>query len=142
MSDLAESAEFLMAGARTAMLGYLASDGRPLIAPAWFLVDDGELVFNTMRNSAKGRALAHDPRVVVCVDDPHPPFSFVQIQGVATTSEDQQELWDTATRIAARYMGPDRAEEFGKRNSAPGGIVVRVRPTRLVSAFNLQDRDR
>jgi PPOX class probable F420-dependent enzyme len=124
------------------MLGYLASNGRPLIAPVWFLVDEDERVFNTMRNSAKGRALTHDPRVVVCVDDPHPPFSFVQVQGVARTSEDQRELVDTATRIPARYMGPDRAEEFGKRNAVPGGIVVRFRPTRVVSAFNLQDRDR
>jgi hypothetical protein len=66
----------------------------------------------------------------------------VQIQGVARTSEDQREQLDIATRIAARHMGPDRAEEFGKRNAVPGGIVVRFRPTRVVSAFNLQDRDR
>ena len=87
----------------------------------WFLVDDGELVFNTMRDSAKGRALAREPRVALCVDDPHPPFSFVQIQGVVTTTEDHHQLLDTATRIAARYMGPNRADEFGQRNAAPGG---------------------
>jgi len=74
--------------------------------------------------------------------DPHPPFSFVQMQGVATITEDHQQLLDTATRIAARYMGADRADEFGQRNSAPGGIVVRVRPTRVVSAFKLQERKR
>jgi nitroimidazol reductase NimA-like FMN-containing flavoprotein (pyridoxamine 5'-phosphate oxidase superfamily) len=64
--------EFLSAGTRTAMLGYLAADGRPLVAPVWFIVDNGELVFNTGRESAKGRALARDSRVVICVDDPHP----------------------------------------------------------------------
>ena len=35
---------FLSEGTRTAMLGYVAADGRPLVAPVWFLVDDGQLV--------------------------------------------------------------------------------------------------
>jgi hypothetical protein len=74
------------------------------------------------------------------VDDPHPPFSFVRVQGLGATSEDPQELLDTTSRIAARYMGADRGAEFGRRNAVPGGLVVRVRPTRVVSAFNLQDR--
>jgi hypothetical protein len=74
------------------------------------------------------------------VDDPHPPFSFVQVQGLGATSEDPQELLDTTSRIAARYMGADRGAEFGRRNAVPGGLVVRARPTRVVSAFNLQDR--
>ena len=142
MSIPSEVEDFLMTDAPTAVLGYNGSDGRPLVAPVWFLVDDGELVFNTMRDSAKGRALAREPRVALCVDDPHPPFSFVQIQGVATITEDHQQLLDTATRIAARYMGPNRADEFGQRNSAPGGVVVRVRPTKVVSAFKLQERKR
>jgi PPOX class probable F420-dependent enzyme len=132
-----EIVEFLSAGTRTGMLGYLGSDGRPLVAPVWFIVDGGELVFNTGRDTAKGRSLARDRRVVMCVDDPHPPYSFVQVQGVAATSGDPQELLDTATRIGARYMGPERAEEFGRLNGVPGELVVRVRPTKVVSAFNL-----
>jgi PPOX class probable F420-dependent enzyme len=132
-----EIIEFLSTGTRTGMLGYLASDGRPLVAPAWFIVEDGQLVLNTGRDTAKGRALARDPRVVVCVDEPRFPYSFVQVQGVATTSEDPAELLDTATRIAGRYVGADRAEEFGRRNSAPGELVVRVSPTKVVSVFNV-----
>lgn len=103
----------------------------------WFVVDDGDLVFNTGRDTAKGRALARDPRVVVCVDDPHPPFSFVQVQGVATTGEDPRELVEFASRIGARYMGADRGDEFGRRNGVPGELVVRVRPTKVISAFDL-----
>ena len=38
---------FLSEGTRTGKLGYTASDGRPLVAPVWFVVDDGELAFNT-----------------------------------------------------------------------------------------------
>jgi PPOX class probable F420-dependent enzyme len=128
---------FLSEGTRTGMLGYLASDGRPLVAPVWFVVDDGQVVFNTGKNTAKGRALVRDPRVVMCVDDPHPPYSFVQIQGVASISEDPEELRDVATRTGRRYMGSDRADEYGRRNGVPGELVVRITPTRVTNAFDL-----
>ena len=138
MAELSEEvAEFLSAGTRTAMLGYLAADGRPLVAPVWFIVDNGELVFNTGRDTSKGRALARDSRVVICVDDPHPPYSFVQVQGVAEISEDPQDVLDIATRTGGRYMGAERAEEFGRRNSVPGELVVRLRPTKVITGFDI-----
>jgi PPOX class probable F420-dependent enzyme len=128
---------FLSEGTRTGMLGYLASDGRPLVAPVWFVVDGGELAFNTGKNTAKGRALARDPRVVMCVDDPRPPYSFVQVQGIASISEESEDVLDIATRTGGRYMGTDRAEEFGRRNGVPGELVVRIRPTKVRKAFDL-----
>jgi PPOX class probable F420-dependent enzyme len=128
---------FLSEGTRTGKLAYVAKDGRPLVAPVWFIVDGGAVVFNTGRDTAKGRALQRDPRVTICVDHQHPPFSFVQVQGTASLSEDPGELLDTATRIGGRYMGADRAEEFGQRNGVPGELVVRVTPTKVVAAFDI-----
>ncbi|HZQ32800.1 MAG TPA: PPOX class F420-dependent oxidoreductase [Mycobacterium sp.] len=130
---------FLTEGTRTGKLAYVASDGRPLVVPVWFVVDNDTLVFNTGRNTAKGRALKRDPRITICVDDDRPPFSFVQVQGIAETSEDPRELLDTATRIGGRYMGADRAEEFGRRNGVPGELVVRLKPTKVIAAFNIAD---
>jgi PPOX class probable F420-dependent enzyme len=130
---------FLSSGTHTAKLGYLARDGRPLVAPVWFIVDDGALVFNTGGDSAKGRALQRDSRVTLCVDDEQPPFAFVQVQGIASLSEDPEKLLDTATRIGGRYMGADRADEFGKRNGVAGELVVRVTPTKVIAAFGVAD---
>ena len=48
-------------------------------------------------------------------------------------------MLDVATRTGARYMGAERAEESGRRNSTPGDLVVRVRPTKVVPAFNVAD---
>lgn len=132
-------AAFVSAGTRTGMLGYVASDGRPLVAPVWFIVEDGDLVFNTGAATAKGRALSRDPRVVICVDDPHPPYSFAQVQGIATVTEDADDLLAIATRIGARYMGTDRADEFGRRNAVPGELLVRVAPTKVVAGFDIAD---
>ncbi len=54
---------FLSEGTRTGKLTYLAADGRPLVAPIWFVVEGNELVLNTGKATAKGRALQRDPRV-------------------------------------------------------------------------------
>jgi len=129
--------DFLSHGTRTGKLGFLAASGRPLVAPVWFIVEDGSLVFNTGKDTAKGRALARDPRVSLCVDLEEPPYAFVQVQGEAELSEDPAELIRTATAIAARYMGADRAEEFGRRNGVPGELVVRLRPAKVLVNFDV-----
>jgi PPOX class probable F420-dependent enzyme len=128
---------FLSEGTRTGKLSYTAADGRPLVAPVWFIVEDGCIVFNTGKQTAKGRALARDPRTALCTDLQEPPFGFVQVQGEAELSEDPAELLRTATAIAARYMGADRASQFGQRNAGPGELVVRLRPAKVLAAFNI-----
>ena len=50
-----------------------------------------------------------------------------------------EDLLDIATRIGGRYMGAHRAKEFGRRNAVSGELVVRVRPTKVNSAFNIAD---
>ncbi|MFJ9370831.1 PPOX class F420-dependent oxidoreductase [Nocardia sp. NPDC101769] len=129
--------DFLTEGTRTGKLAFVAGDGRPLVAPVWFILEGDEIVFNTGKNTAKGRSILRDGRLTLCVDVSEPPYSFVQVQGVAEISEDPDELLRTATDIAARYMGPDRADEFGKRNAVPGELVVRLRPTKIVTDFSV-----
>jgi PPOX class probable F420-dependent enzyme len=132
-----EAVDFLSVATRTGKLAWTAADGRPLVAPIWFVVEDGELVFNTGKETAKGRAVRRDPRLAICVDLEEPPFAFVQVQGTATISEDPDELVRTATAIGERYMGAERAEEFGRRNGVPGELVVRLRPTKVIAVFDM-----
>ncbi len=129
--------EFLSHGSRTGKLAFTATDGRPVINPVWFILEGEELVFNTGKDTAKGRAILRDPRLALCVDLEEPPFGYVQVQGVAEVSEDPAELLRTATAIAGRYMGADRAEEFGARNGVPGELVVRLRPARVLGGFDM-----
>ncbi|MQY19179.1 PPOX class F420-dependent oxidoreductase [Nocardia macrotermitis] len=129
--------EFLSHGTRTGKLAFTATDGRPVINPVWFILEGDDLIFNTGRNTAKGRAILRDPRLALCVDLEEPPFGYLQVQGAASISEDPEDLLRTATAIAARYMGPARAEEFGTRNAVPGELVVRLRPTKLLGGFDM-----
>ncbi|MFF0383497.1 PPOX class F420-dependent oxidoreductase [Streptomyces sp. NPDC004673] len=130
---------FVSDGTRTGKLATVRADGSPHIAPIWFLLDGDELVFNTGEETVKGRNLARDPRVALCVDDDRPPFSFVVLNGQARLSEDLDDIRRWATRIAARYMGEDRAEEFGARNGVPGELLVRVHIDHVVAVQDLAD---
>jgi len=147
--DDGEAAAFLEARpARTGKLATVRADGRPHVAPIWFVLDRstagpdapfGDLVFNTGSDTVKGRNLARDPRVALCVDDDRPPYAFVVVEGTVTISEDPGELLHWATVIAGHYMGEDRAEAYGARNGVPGELLVRLRPLNVHFAFDVAD---
>jgi PPOX class probable F420-dependent enzyme len=124
----------------TGKLATTRLDGRPHVAPIWFVVDDdGSIVFTTFEESLKGRTLRRDPRAALCVDDEVPPFSFVTVEGEVEISEDVEELRRWATIIGGRYMGAESAEAYGARNGVSGELLCRLRPTRIVSAKDVAD---
>ncbi|MFI1727885.1 PPOX class F420-dependent oxidoreductase [Streptomyces acidicola] len=130
---------FVSHGTRTGKLSTVRADGRPHVAPIWFLVDGDDVVFNTGQDTVKGRNLARDGRVALCVDDDRPPYGFVVLEGRAQLSEDLDEVRHWATRIGGRYMGEDRAEEFGARNGVPGELLVRVRIDKVLGYARVAD---
>jgi PPOX class probable F420-dependent enzyme len=134
-----EYRRFLSEGTRAMKVATAHADGRPHVAPVWFVLDGEDIIFTTGATSVKGRRLRRDPRVALCVDDETPPYAFVLIEGTATISEDLAELLDWATRLGGRYMGAERAEEFGKRNAVAGELLVRVTPTRIIAQKGISD---
>lgn len=130
---------FLSEGTRTAKLSTVSADGSPHVAPVWFLVEGGDLVFNTGKETVKGRNLLREGRAAVCVDDEREPFAFVVVRGPVTISEEPGELRDVATRVAARYMGAERGKMFGERNAVPGELVVRLRMDKVTAFSSVSD---
>src|SRR5258708_34263206 len=102
--------------------------------PVWLALDSDDLVFKTWGDSVKGRNLRRDLRAAIVVDEEVAPYAFVHIRGHVTLSEDLDELLRFATAIAGRYMGADRAGDFGRRNAVPGELLVRLRPERVIAA--------
>lgn len=131
--------EFLTAGTRTGKLSTVRPDGRPHVTPVWFVLDGDDLVFSTHRDSVKGRNLCRDPRAALCVDDQRPPYSFVLVEGRVSLAGDLADLREWATRIGGRYMGAERAEEFGARNAVDGELLVRLSPDRVIAEAALSD---
>ncbi|MEU5452044.1 PPOX class F420-dependent oxidoreductase [Streptomyces californicus] len=130
---------FLSEGTRTAKVSTVRADGSPHVAPVWFLLDGGSVVFNTGKESVKGRNLARDGRVSLCVDDDRPPYAFAVVNGRAELSEDPGDLLRWATLIARRYVAADAAEEFGRRNGVPAELVVRVRIDKVIALADMAD---
>jgi PPOX class probable F420-dependent enzyme len=134
-----EYKRFLMHSTRTAKAATVQADGRPHVTPIWFALDGDDVIFTTHESSLKARALRRDPRISLCVDDETPPFHYVIIEGTATLSEDLDELLHWATVIGGRYMGADRAEEYGKRNGVPGEYLVRVTPNKILARSGIAE---
>lgn len=132
---------FASAGTRTGMLGVVRADGSPVVTPVWFLLNDGpdgaELLFTTVTQSLKGKAIQRDPRISLAVDDQQPPFSYVQFTAEARLVNDPVEVLEWASRIGARYMGADLGEQYGRRNSDPGESLVRARITKIVARADI-----
>jgi hypothetical protein len=124
---------FVCEGTRTGKLATTRADGRPHVTPVWIVLEGDDVVLTTGSDSVKAKTIRHEPRVSLVVDDQAPPYSYVMVEGVATLHDDLDEMLPIAIRIGARYMGVDRAEEFGRRNAVPGELLVRIRPSKVLA---------
>ena len=128
-----ECRAFLLETARTGKLATVRADGRPHVVPFWFDLDDeNRLYFNTGETTVKGKNMRRDPRVCICVDDDRPPFTFAMLEGTAEFIDDPKASLYWATRFGGRYMGSEQAEDYGKRNSSEGELLVRVTFTHVL----------
>jgi PPOX class probable F420-dependent enzyme len=132
-----EALAFLSGGTRTGKLATVRTDGRPHVAPVWFVVEGEDLVFNTWHTTVKARNLRADPRASLVVDDQEPPYAYVMVEGLVEILDDIDEVRRVATLVGGRYMDHDRAEEFGARNGVPGELAIRLRIARIVAHDNV-----
>jgi PPOX class probable F420-dependent enzyme len=160
MADMSkkEIRKFLMQGTFTGKLSTVKKDGSSHIVPVWFVLDGGkkkkkksatarrakddDIIFTTNGTSVKAKNIQRDSRVSICVDDQIPPFSFVVVYGTAKIHRyKQRELFRFATKIAQRYMGREKAELYGRRNSTEGEVLVRMKPTRIIAEKDIAGWD-
>ncbi len=131
--------KFVTSGAHTGKFATVGADGMPHVTPVWYVFDGEDFLFTGGLDTAKLRNVQRDPRAAMCIDDEAPPFSYVEVRGEVRLSEDLDDLKDVATRAAARYLGPERAEEFGRRNAVPGEAVARLHPTKVIAYRGIID---
>jgi PPOX class probable F420-dependent enzyme len=148
-----ELRRFLMQGTFTGKLATIKKDGSSHIVPIWFVLEssdkngsdngeDDDIVFTTSGSSVKAKNIERDNRVSICVDNQTPPFSFVIVYGTAKIYHYRQnELFRFATKIARRYMGKDDAENYGRRNSTEGEVLVRIKAKRILAEKDIAGWD-
>ena len=134
----AEYLAFLSDPARCAKLATVCEDGRPHVVPVWFTLHNEEIIFTAGYRSVKVKNILRDGRVAICVDDDAPPFHYVLLEGraeILNSSVEAARHWGAI--IGGRYMGLDRAEEFGRRYGVEGEWVMRMIPDKVTAYKNI-----
>lgn len=134
-----EMRAFISEGTRTGHLATTREDGRPHVAPIWFVMDGNDIIFTTFHTSVKGRNLKRTGRAMLSVDEATPPYAFVVVEGTVTIDADPAASRRWAGVMGGRYMGPNRAEEFARRNGVEGEWVVRLAPTHWAGVRDVAD---
>jgi PPOX class probable F420-dependent enzyme len=124
--------EFLAEGTRTGKLATVRKDGRPHVAPIWFVIDGDDLLFMTNESTVKGRTLRRDPRAALTVDLEQPPYAFATVEGSVTIETEPAIMLPHSIAIARRYMGGQLADEYGRRNAVRGEYLLRLKPDSFV----------
>jgi len=97
---------------RTCVFGF----GRKVDGPAMSVVyyvptDDDELLVSTMANRGKGRAVARNPKVSLCVLDERWPFTYLQVYADAVVDTDRDAVVDVMMAVAWRMSGEELGED-------------------------------
>ena len=138
-----ELTEFLSSGAKILQVATIGKDGSPHLAPMWFVLDDGKIVFRSFTKSQKIVNLKRDPRITVLVEegDSNETLQGVMIKGTGRLIEDRDYVLELYGRVGARYpfagdtpveLDPDALEaafgRFAEKNTA-----VVVEPEKVTS---------
>jgi PPOX class probable F420-dependent enzyme len=123
-----EMIAFVKKGTRTGHIATVRADGRPHVAPIWFVVDGDDIVFTSWHESVKVRNIVRTGYAALSIDDPQPPYAFVVVEGPVTIDPDPAASRHWATENGHRYMGAERGDELGARNGIEGEWVFRLTP--------------
>ena len=131
IDQLFDEALALIGSAVVATVVTLNADGSPHISAAWIGLEDGELVFGTLRDQRKLRNLRRDPRIAVTLQGERINQwglrEYLVIDGTARVTEGGAP--ELLQRLAWTYLGPDVV--FPAMPNPPPGFVTRVTMERV-----------
>lgn len=127
-------------GVHIARVATVRPDGRPHVAPVWYLWRDGALYFETAQDSVKARNLKHSPQLAITVDvtEGGMRLLYVILEGQATLIEERETAARLAREIYARYVGKEGLETPTVQKMLQNDyLVARVKPDRIITLDQL-----
>lgn len=130
----AEIDEFL-AGQKTLIVATIGRNGLPHLAPMWFALLDGEIVFCTDRKSQKIVNLRRDPRCSVLAEagETYDQLRGVHMEGVTEFTPDLGRVVDAVVARNFGEVGDGEQEREALRKAMSRRVAVIFRPTRTAS---------
>ncbi len=106
-------------------------DGRPHVAPVWFLEEDGQAFVMADTNAVKVRNVRRNPDVALSIADDQRPFKYVVLHGQGEVTD--KDLAQVVERICIRYDGPERGRAFARDLLSEGRLrLIDIRVTRAI----------
>ena len=126
--ELPEQVSTIFDSPEFATLATLQPDGQPQLSVVWVERDGHDLLMSTVKGRQKHRNLERDPRATVLVYPKANPYSYVEVRGTATmTEQGGRELID---RLNLEYTGGDRyTMDDGIDNIR---VVIRLTPSKVI----------
>ncbi len=112
-------------------------DGRPHVAPVWFMEEEGRAFVMADAGAVKVKNLRQNPQVALSIATDQRPFKYVVLQGEAETTK--QDLPEIVERICTRYEGPERGRVFAEEMLAGDRLVLLE--IRVARVSNWKDDD-
>jgi PPOX class probable F420-dependent enzyme len=128
MTHLNDKARALLEAKNFATVATVEPDGQPQLSPVWITHDGDDVLFSTTVGRRKHVNISRNDRVTVCVFDQEDPYSYAEIRGTATmTEEGGRELIDA---FAKKYRDLD-VYPWDQPDTVR--VVVRVTPTKVIA---------
>ena len=93
---------------RFAVLATINASGVPQQTVMWYELRGDTIVMNTTKTRLKGRNLARDTRISICVAD---DYRFITIAGDARMEDDSTTAQEDIHKLSARYHGEEKAAQ-------------------------------
>jgi PPOX class probable F420-dependent enzyme len=104
-------------------------NGYPQLSVVWVERDGNDLLFSTIKGRRKSLNMERDPRVSVLVFPKDNPYTYVEVRGtVSMTEEGGRELID---RLNQAYTGTERY--VGDDGTDNVRVVCRITPDKVVT---------
>ena len=108
-----------------AVLSTVSPSGAPQSSVIWVRTDGDDVLFSTIRGRLKCNNMERNPRVSLCAYDPADPYTYVEVRGTVTlTEEGGVELIDELSRAYDGVPWTVRPQETR--------VVVRLTPTKVI----------
>jgi PPOX class probable F420-dependent enzyme len=110
-----------------AVLATIRAEGDVLLSPVWHEWRDGGFTVVSSTDDGKVRHLQRDPRASISVYEATPPYRGIEVR--ARVRLLREGTAETGRRIAVRYLGREKGEEYAVPSA--DDVLIRLEPGSL-----------
>ena len=120
-----------LATSHIAVVATINRHGHPHLTPNWYRYDGIVLTLITRTDRLKYLNLQRDNHISVCIYDPPTASNYVVISGTAICTD--QDIWDEARRIIARYRAAEEVDAYLARWKTEPRVLITVTPAHIAT---------